>query len=189
MQNLLLFLNSIYPLSIELQQHLAVMLKSKIVKKKDFLLRTGETCTNVYFVESGLIRCFYKKEEKEICSWFMREGDVIISVESFFKQKPSYESIQALEKSSVYYISYSELQDIYMKFSEFNFIGRVLVERYYVRCEERLFTIRYNTAQERYHYLINNQSELIRNIASKYIASYLGVSEITLSRIKRKKLP
>jgi len=61
----------------------------------------------------------------------MKEGDVIVSVESFFSQKQSYESIQALEDCILYYITYDELQFVYNHFPEFNFIGRVLVEKYY----------------------------------------------------------
>jgi hypothetical protein len=81
------------------------------------------------------------RERAEVSSWFMKEGDVIVSVESFFKQKPSYESIQALEETTVHYISYDELQFIYKNFLEFNFVARVLAEHYYTLSEQRLYSI------------------------------------------------
>ncbi|MEJ7676832.1 MAG: hypothetical protein WKG06_02925 [Segetibacter sp.] len=124
--------------------------------------------------------------QKEVSSWFMREGDLIISVESFFQQKPSYESIQALEDCTLLCIQYNELQDMYKTFYEMNFIARVLTEKYYTLSEQRLYSLRMQRAPERYKFLIDNFSELIKRVPSKYLSSYLSISEETLSRIKSK---
>jgi len=117
----------------------------------------------------------------------MKEGDVIISVESFFKQIVSYENIQAVEECVVYYIYYNELQYIYGHFPEFNFIGRVLIEKYYALSEQRLYSIRMQRGHDRYQYLLDHFPELIQRLPSKYIASYLSITEETLSRIRSKK--
>lgn len=186
MNELLHLLNSIHPLSPELQAHLSRILKTKEINKKDLLLRAGHVCRNIFFIQKGLLRCFYLKDEHEVCSWFMREGDVMVSVESFFQQKESYESIQALEDSVLCYIDYGELQHIYRQFPEFNFVGRVLTEKYYMLSEQRLFSLRMQRAGERYAYLQQNHPELIRRVPSKYIASYLGVTDVTLSNIRSK---
>ena len=186
MNNLLAFLNSIIPLSVELQQHLSIILKQKEYKKKSLLLQAGQISKNIFFIEKGLTRCFYLKETTEVCSWFMKEGDVIISVESFFKQLPSYESVQALEDTLVYYIDYEELQYIYRNFLEFNFIARVLTEKYYTLAEQRLFSLRMQKASERYQHILKNFPELIQRVPSTYLASYLGITLETLSRIKAK---
>lgn len=188
MNELLLYLNSIHPLSDELQDHLIKILKVKELARKEYLLKAGHVCSHVYFIQSGLLRCFYLKDTTEVSSWFMCEKDFIISVESFFSQKPSYESIQALEDTEVYYISYSEIQDIYRRFPEFNFIGRVITEKYYILCEQRTYSLRMQQAIDRYAYLFKNFPEIIMRVPCKYIASYLGISEETLSRIKGKKL-
>src|SRR5438067_9646520 len=116
MKELLQYLHSIYPLSANLKQYLWDNLKEKEVSRKDYLLKAGRISNYIYFIEKGLIRCFYLKEAIEVSSWFMKEGDVIISIESFFQQKPSYESIQALEDCILYYISYAQLQFIYHNF-------------------------------------------------------------------------
>lgn len=179
-------LNSIFPLSTELQEHLIKTLKLQTLQKKKFLLEEGEICKNIFFIEKGLIRCFYNQNSKEVCSWFMKEGDLIISVESFFRQKPSYEIIKVLEDCTLIGIQYDELQDMYKKFPEMNFIARVLTEKYYTLSEQRLYSIRMLRAPERYRYLIDNFSELVQRVPSKYLASYLSVSEETLSRIKSK---
>jgi CRP-like cAMP-binding protein len=118
----------------------------------------------------------------------MKEGDVIISIESFFLQKPGYEYIQALEECEVYYIEYDELQQFYRDFPEFNATGRILTEKYYCQSEQRLYSMRMQRAPERYAYLQEHQPELLQRVASKYIASYLGLTEVTFSRIKNRKI-
>lgn len=130
------------------------------------------------------MRSYHVKSGTEINSWFMKEMDVVISVKSFYEQQPSVESIQALEDSTVAYIDYNELQFIYHNFLEFNFIGRVLTEKYYTQSEERLFSMRKQKGIERYKYLMDHHSELVLRVSSKHLASYLGVSIETLSRLK-----
>jgi len=187
MKNLIEFLNAVHPLSSGLEKHLSGILKVNELPRKSFYLKQGQISRHIAFVEKGLLRCYYEKNEKEVCSWFMKEGDVIISVESFFKQTISYENIQALEDCTLYYIDFNELQYIYQHFPEFNFTGRVLAENYYALSEQRLYSIRMQRGKERYDYLINNFPELIRRVPSKYLASYLGISEFTLSRIRSRK--
>lgn len=185
MEELLQYLNFIFPLSIDLQNHLTSILNNYTFRKREFLLKEGKISDRIYFIGGGLVRCFYSQHEKEVCSWFMKERDCIISVESFYQQKPSYENIQALEDTHTYYIDYNELQFIYQNFYEFNFIGRVLTEKYYVLSEQRLYSLRMQTATERYHFLMEHYPELIQRVPSKYLASYLGIAEETLSRNKR----
>jgi CRP-like cAMP-binding protein len=167
-----------------LKQHLVVTLKEKHLAKKDYLLKAGHISRNICFIAKGLLRCFYIKEEHEVSSWFMKEGDVIVSVESFFQQTESYESIQALEDCSIYYINYDELQYIYRNFLEFNFIARVLIEKYYTLSEQRLYSLRMQRSQERYDYLLENHGDLVLRVPAKYLASYLGITEVTMSKIK-----
>lgn len=187
MEQLLNFLSSVYPLSEALKDYLVTHLRQRFILRKEFLLKAGHICKHIYFIESGLLRCFYNKDDTDVSSWFMKEGDVIISVESFFDQKPSYESIQALEDTLVHYISFQELEHIYHHFLEFNFVGRILVQNYYKLSEQRLFSMRLQTAVERYHFLLENFPELVRRVPTGDIASYLGVSRETLSRIKKGK--
>lgn len=184
MEIVLEFLNSIHPLSAKLIDHLKSILKEKRLQKRDYLLKAGHICRRICFIERGLLRCFYIKDNNEVSSWFMKEGDIIVSVESFYQQKSSYESIQALEDCVITYIDYSELQYIYRHFEEFNYIGRVLTEKYYCQSEQRLYSMRMQRSQERYDYLLEHHPELVLRVPAKYLASYLGITEVTMSRIK-----
>jgi CRP-like cAMP-binding protein len=184
---LISYLHSIHPLSAALREHLHDIIKMAEIKKRDKLLRPGQVCTNIYFIEKGLFRCSYIEHFKEVCIWFMKEKDVIVSVNSFFRQTPGYHTIQAMEDSRIYSISHQELQHIYSQYPEFNFTGRVLTEKYYALSEERLQLTRIQRVEERYTHFQKAYPELLERVPTKYIASYLGTTLETLSRIKKKK--
>lgn len=187
MNDLVAIINSIYPLSSDFNDYLTLILKERSFRKKEFLLKAGHVCRTIWFIRKGCVRCFYNEGDSEVCSWFMMEGHWVISVDSFFKQKPSYESIQALEDCNVYSMEYDQLQYLYKRYPEFNVIGRILTERYYALSEERLYSLRMKSAAERYNFLTNHYGEIVQRIPLKYIASYLGISEETLSRIRARK--
>jgi CRP-like cAMP-binding protein len=187
MEELIFFLNSIRPLSKDTNDFLMSRLQFVEISKKSFVLREGDVCREIYFVTKGLLRCFYNKNEKDVSSWFMKEGDVVISVESFLKQTKSKENIQALEDCSLYYINYDELQLAYSNFSDFNTIGRILTEKYYLLSEQRLYSLRMQRASEKYLFLLNHFPQILLRVPLKYIASYLGITEETLSRIRAMK--
>jgi CRP-like cAMP-binding protein len=181
------YLHSIHPISMALREHLYDILKTTDYKKRERLLRPGQVCTNIYFIEKGLFRCSYAEHGKEVCAWFMKEGDVIVSVNSFFRQTAGYQSIQAMEESRVHSISHDQLQHIYHHYPEFNFTGRVLTEKYYELCEERLQLAKMKGVEERWAGFLKKYPELIQRVPAKYIASYLGTTLETLSRIKKNK--
>jgi len=184
MEELLNILHSIYPLQEGMVEWLTIHLKVKEIRKKEYLLKSGHVCRNVYFIEKGLLRCFYREDHREICSWFMKEGDVIFSVESFYAQVPSYEFIQALEDCSIYYISYPELQEVYSVFPDFNRHGRILTEKYYRYLWNYTYVTRMKRSGERYENLLKHFPDLAGRVPNKYLASYLGITEETLSRIR-----
>jgi len=184
METLFSLLHSIYPLSQGVKEYLAVNLQTKELRKKELLLKAGHVCRHIYFIETGLLRCYYMQGEHEVCSWFMKEGDVIVSVESFFDQKESYESIQALEDCVLYYISFQQLDHIYRNFPEFNYVGRELVQKYYKLSEQRLYSLRMQRGLERFDYLKKHHPELMQRVEQKFLASYLGITEQYLSMLK-----
>ncbi len=188
MEKLLQYFQSIYPMSPGLQAFLFEKIVSKEISRKDFLLKEGGVANHIYFIESGLLRCFYMKGPTEVSCWFMKEGDLCVSIESFFRQKKSYENIQAVEDSSVLFMSYQDVQLMYRNYPEANFIGRVLTEHYYTLSEQRLYALRLQKSRDRYAYLMENFPELIQRVPSKYLASYLSISEETLSRNRSRRL-
>src|SRR5258705_5965263 len=177
-------LSQVCPLSKRLVQRLSEVTDQVSLKSKTILLQQGKVCEKVFFIEKGFARAFYHKEDQEITSWFMSEGDVIVSVQSFYAQKPSFESIELLEDAVLTSLGYVELQAIYKDFLEFNVVGRVLTEKYYMLSEERTFSLRLQTAEERYKALLTSHPEIFNRAPLKYIASYLGMTPETLSRLR-----
>lgn len=151
------------------------------------LLREGSLCNKMYFLAAGLVRGFYYKEGKELTSWFAAENDIITSMSAFIKQETSKENIEALEDSTLYYLSYCQLQKTYEKYPELNRLGRLLTERYYIELEEHTLSLQFRSATERYQDFVLSKSNLLQRVPLKYIASYLGISQETLSRVRTKK--
>ncbi len=184
MKELLSLLNNIHPLSPALHQYLSQKLKTTTIAKKQFLLQAGQISRHIYFIKKGLLRCYYFQNDLEVCSKFLKEGDIIVSASSFFLQKESFESIQALENAVLWSICYDELQYIYKNFPEFNVIARVLSIKSYLLSEQRLNFIRMKNAADRYTSMLEFFPELVLRVPSKYLASYLSISVETLSRIR-----
>lgn len=180
--------NSIIPLSDGLKERLISLLRVDTFPKKTLLLKEGQICNYIYFIEKGFVRSFILKDDQEITSWFMKENDVFISVNSFFSRQPGQEYIETIEESTLSYIHYDELQKMYRDFIEFNVVGRVLTEKYYVLCEERLQSMRKQKSEERYQFLLSYHPQILQRAPLKYVASYLGISIETLSRIRSKKV-
>jgi len=177
-------LNGIHHLSGELEAHLNSVLKQEQHSKKSLLLKAGHIARRIYFVEKGFVRAFYHKNDSAYTTWFMGQNEFIISVYSFFSQKPSFENIEILEDSTLLSITWEQLQDIYKKFPEFNITGRIITEQYYIRSEERTIELQTLTAQQRYQKLIGTYPQILQKASLGQIASYLGIKQETLSRIR-----
>jgi len=184
MTSVLQYLHSIQPLPEGLAGYLRQIIKRKELSRKEYLLKEGQVCRHIHFIEKGLLRCYYIKDGGEVSSWFMKEKDVCIAVESYYGQEPSLENIQALEDTVVYSVTYEELDRIYRNFPAFNYTGRILTERYYRLSEQRSKSMRMQRSHERYDWLMDRYPELMQRVPAKYIASYLGITEVTLSVVK-----
>ena len=169
---------------------LSSFLTIKHLKKKEYLLKEGQTCTNLYFIEKGLLRAFYVDSKgEEVTTWFMKEGDFICSVESFYEQTPSFENIIAIEPSTVHYITYHQMQSLYKEFPGYNFHGRVLTEKYHVQFAKRMVAMIKKTALERYQQLLEQEPYLLDRASLKDIASYLGMTPEMLSKVRGNRNP
>lgn len=178
-------INNIYPLSDELKEALGNYYELIECPKKSVLLRAGQTCDYVYFVIKGLLRTYYLKDGNEICSRFMEEQHIVISINSFYTRKPGDEFIETLEDCTLARIHHDKLQKIYKEHIEFNYIARVWTEHYCSMSEERLYLLRSLNAKERYTFFLNNHPGLMQRVPLKYIASYLGMNMETLSRMRK----
>jgi len=181
-------LAEIIPLSENLKEALQAIIREKKYPRKSLLLEEGSINRHIYFVKEGFCRGYYYKNGKEYTTWFMGQGNMVISVYSFFTQRPSAETIEILEDCILQYISYQDLQMLYKCFPEFNVVGRILTEKYYILSEERALALRTLSAKDRYENLIKAYPEILQKATLGQIASHLGITQETLSRVRGKYL-
>lgn len=187
MEQLIKLLEGIIPVSDDLQHVLLKNLTSCAFKKGHLLLKAGQVSDKIYFINSGLIRGYYIKDGRDITTGFMKELDFALSPISFFGRQEPFEYLELIEDSSLYALSRDNLNYLYDTFIEFNRVGRSLVEEYYVRSEIRTHFMRVNTAEEKYKIFLNNYSGILNRINNKDIASFIGITPETLSRIRAKR--
>jgi CRP-like cAMP-binding protein len=181
------FINKLYPLSDEIMEFMSSRTTFKKVSKGKFLLKPGEYCKDYYYIHKGILRSYIKYGEKEITIWINPEGEITTSIRSIAGSRMSDEYIQVIENSELVIIPFEAMRELYDTFPEMNRVGRKLLEEYYAASEERVYIARLPNAQARYQHFINSRPELLNRIPLKYVASYLGITLETLSRLRAKK--
>ncbi len=181
-------LNHITPLSKEIEKFIISNLKEEKFHQRNILLKEGQIARRIYFIQKGFCRAFYLKEDKEYTTWFMGEGDIMISVFSFFTRQPAVETIEVLEDSVMLSLSWEQLQKLYTDFPEFNLVGRIITEQYYIKSEARAISLRTLSATDRYLSLIKTYPSILQKASLGQIASHLGMNLETLSRIRAKSI-
>jgi CRP-like cAMP-binding protein len=182
------FINKIYPLSEDIIEFMSSRTTFKKVMKGKFLLKPGECCKDFYYIHKGILRSYIKYGEKEITIWINPEGEITTSIRSIAGSRVSDEYIQVIENAELVVIPFEAMQELYEKFPEMNKVGRMLLEEYYAASEKRVYIARLPNAQARYQHFINSRPELLNRIPLKYVASYLGITLETLSRLRAKKI-
>ena len=154
--------------------------------KGDYLIRSGTVCRQLFFLQKGIVRGFVSDGKKEVTTWLTAEGEMATAIRSFIKQQPTGENVQAIEACYVLAISYDELYHLLEKFPKLNVVVRKILEQYYCDAEERAYIIRLSNARVKYDYFLATKGNLVNRLPLKYIASYLGMTLETLSRMRTK---
>ncbi|MFY7787752.1 MAG: Crp/Fnr family transcriptional regulator [Thermoflexibacteraceae bacterium] len=184
------FIQSIYPLPIDVLEEFTQYLHHLEYPKNYFLLKQARPCKYLWFLVKGAVRYFYIEEDgKESNIWFSLADDVVVDPLSFIMQKPSTITLQLLEDSELFAIEYDQLQSLLQKHHSFSLWYMRLVERYYVApIEDRLLELQFLTAKQRYEKLLAKFPTITNRISLGHIASYLKITQETLSRIRAGKL-
>ncbi|WP_316735580.1 Crp/Fnr family transcriptional regulator [Pedobacter aquatilis] len=148
------------------------------------LIHADKIEPNFFVLEQGIARAYSNGENQQITFWFGQSGSILFSFNSYINNKPGYENIELLEHSTLLKIKIDDLFKLYNNDLEIANWGRKIVEHELIATEKRLIDRSFKTASERYHDFINQTPELIKRVALKHIASFLGVTQVTLSRIR-----
>ncbi len=179
-------LGRLHPLSDEMKQRLQAIAAIQSFPKNHLLLKEGDVANDACFVLKGLARAYYVTEGRAVTSRFMDEGFMITSWVSFYTRQPGYEYIELLEESEVACMHYNDVQRLYHDLPDFNTVGRKLTEHYFYLAEQRTQMLRKHTAEQKYRFFLQQHPDLLQRVPLKYIATYLGMSEETLSRVRGK---
>jgi len=178
------FTDQLLRLAEESKEALSAVLKKLELEKGHALVRVGSTCHHLYFVEKGLTRTFYFKDGKDVTDWISAEGGFAVSIISFLTRRPDRRGIELLEPSILWALSHQDLENLYLKYHDIERLGRLLVNAGIIQMQQRFDDLHFATALERYKKLMNTHPTLIHRVPLGMIASYLGITQETLSRIR-----
>jgi len=163
--------------------------QKEIVSKSQPLVEQGQVCRKLYYVEKGIGRNYYLNSDgKEITQLFFGEGRFMTSLESFFEESPSLYNVEMLEDAEIHSISKNELELLFDRYHKMERLGRLLSTEMLTKVVHKLNAIQFQTAKERYEYMLTEYPDIIYRVPLGMIASYLGMSQETLSRIRKKKI-
>ena len=186
--NFVEYLNSYVPLPEIVADELLRKSRKQQLPKHYLLSEAGEVCQKLYFVEKGLVRWFYYNEEgKDITDSFGGENSFITAFDSFFQRKPSRYFIELLEDSTVYSMTYDDLNDAFEKHREVEKVGRLVLIQILEQTLEKNAALQFHSARERYEFISEKYPDLLQRVSLGHIASYLGITQETLSRIRGKR--
>lgn len=153
-------------------------------KRNTYLLKTGMVSHYMYFIKKGVARVYYEFEGMDVTDYFAIDGQFIGGVESLFTGLPSKKGIQLLEDAEVYRMKYADFEELCSQYHDIEKAGRRLATFAFLEGQQRIESIRFHEAKERYNELNKKYPGLINRCPLKYIASYLGITQVSLSRIR-----
>lgn len=177
-------IDSIYPLPEASKSAFKAYVIETAFPKGHVLMKAGKIGTSVYFIKKGIVRAYANPRDNEVTFWFGKEGDAIISMKSYVENQKAYENIELLEDCQLYKLSAKDLQELFIEDVHIANWGRRFAERELIKTEEWLISRQFRTASERYSELLTNSPDLLQRVQLGHIASYLGITQVSLSRIR-----
>ena len=164
------------------------VLESILVPRKytkgEMILQEGEVCENIYYVDKGLVRQFYYKNEKELTEHIGADGEIFMCIESPFKEEPTKLQVQAIETSMIYLIPKHRLEQVALHNVNIQILYRKILEESLIISQVHADLLRFETAQNRYLRLCKLKPQVVLRAPLVYIASYLQMTPETLSRVR-----
>jgi CRP-like cAMP-binding protein len=162
------------------------MLVRRFIKKGEHILRAGEVCNHVTFLNKGFVRVYNIIHDEELTANFAFDGNYVTDYSSFVTRQPSLDFIVAMEDLEILQLNHADMQAAFEKYPIWQKFGRLIAEFILIHATERSRTFMFLTPEERYLKLMKDRPKVISNVPLKYIASYLGITPEALSRIRKR---
>lgn len=168
------------------REQIVARFQPKRILKSQFHLSAGKICDEYLFLEAGYLRAFaYDTDGNEVTTGFYTPGQIVFEVSSFFTRSRSKENIQALTDCEGWFITFEQLNELFHSLPEFREFGRSVLVQGFAGLKNRMLSTITETAEERYAQLLKTKPEIFRHAPLKTIASYLGITDTSLSRIRK----
>ncbi len=186
MEKFLAFIQKTYPIPANKAAEIVSCFEERTYKKGDYFLKKGAISNEYMFLLEGMLRGFVTDtEHNEVTTSFYTANNVVFEVSSFFSRIPSVENIQCITPCTGLVIRFDVLNKLFHELPEFREFGRALLVKGYTMLKKRMLESVTLSAEERYLELLDNNPEIFRNAPLKMVASYLGITDTSLSRIRK----
>ncbi len=180
------FIKGTKPIPDNILRDIVAVFEHVSLAKGDYIVKERKVCDSYVFIEAGYARAFtHDTDGNEVTTWFYTPNSVAFEVASFFKRAPANENIQTLTDCTGWKLTFDQLNHLFHAIPEFREFGRMLLVNGFVQLKERMLSMINNTAEQRYEHLLATKPDIFQQAPLKTIASYLGITDTSLSRIRK----
>jgi CRP-like cAMP-binding protein len=184
--SLIQFIHETTSISSARAAEIASRFKPGIISRNEFLLKEGKICNELHFIEEGFMRSYtYNSKGIDTTTNFYADHQVVCEMFSFFKQVPAKESFIALTDCKTFRITFEDLQIAFHSMPEFREFGRAMLVSAYADLKQRMLSTLQETAEQRYSRLLELRPLIFQHAPLKQVASFLGITNSSLSRIRK----
>jgi CRP/FNR family transcriptional regulator, anaerobic regulatory protein len=188
MTELELYIHSYFGIQTEDMAIITSLFKSQSLKKGDFFLSSGRSCDKLSFIKTGLLRIYKEEDGKEVTQWISTKGYFVTDLSSLVFGTPARWTIQALVDAELYTITKEDYHQLGKLIPQWTELEKLFIAKCFATLEDRIFTHLSMTAEERYSAFFEKNKTLFNEVPLQYIASMLGMTPETFSRIRRKSI-
>lgn len=160
---------------------------SRKVNKKTLIVKAGQICNEIYFVNKGLLRLYYDKDDLEITAFIFKEGLFATSYDSFLKQSPGIQNLEAIEDADLLVLTFEELNKLYDEIPAMHIFTRKMAEQRFINAQSILSSFILDSPEARYYKFEKEHPDLLLRVPHHLIASFLGITPVSMSRIRARK--